>query len=257
MAKLINILAVSLGSGLVLGAGIRALESHPRTSEPTSDDPSDRVIPAPQKRLIARLDLLEARLANLEPRHAAPELVSPLALVSARLDSCEAESGEILSRLSAMEKNVNRAHENNEKLGLEIRDWAASDIRRQILEIEERLARNLDAERRETLQTVVEGVQLRVAERISKLEKEVVGQAAAMVELRECSVKTEQSIQKLLVGIDRLVTSRVETVPDGDSGATVPLQAAVTTQSDAPAQPGNHKQSDEPAPGRRRWSLFG
>lgn len=274
MAKLINILAVSLGSGLVLGAGIRALDSRPRTAGDPESDPNDLSL-GRQRRLLSRLDSLEARLSNLEPGSATHPGVrvseknvseklagSPLAAICARLDAHESEADAILARVSAIEKNIARANESTENLALELRDWAASDIRRQIIEVESRLAANLDSARRESLEIVVEGVQHRVAERIARLEEEVVGQAAAMVELRECSVKTEQSIQKLLVGIDRLVTAQTErsTLPPSEAKPPEPSNAG-EPRAPEPAPPPTDYPGREPKIGaplpRRKWGIFG
>jgi hypothetical protein len=272
MAKLINILAVSLGSGLVLGAGIRALENRPRGAElspaPSSGTPEDATNARLQRQLLTRIDDLESRLARMEPSappaqsgsgrgttQADPARVH-LASICARLDSHEAEADAILSRLTAMEKNFSTASRDHETLGLELRDWAAADIRHQIMEVENRLARNLDKSRRETLETVVEGVQLRVSERITKLEEEVIGQAAAMAELRDCSVKTEQSIQKLLIGIDRLVTTQNEAkaAPSGDQD---PQMTEGRKPSDSRAGSASDADRPEDSAPRRRWSLFG
>jgi uncharacterized coiled-coil protein SlyX len=262
MAKLINILAVSLGSGLVLGAGIRALEGgRSRTADSADSGKSgglgshgqDPVIPNREERLLSRMDGLEARLSRIETSATAAGGTHAtgttfVASIHGRLDTQEAEADAVLARLARVETTVSRANEGAEKLAVELREWAASDIRRQIVEAETRLGKNLDAARREALETVVEGVQKRVSERIARLEGEVAGQAAAMVELRDCSVKTEQSIQKLLVGIDRLVTSQMETK----------AQPAGISDSQTNATVNSERQMPEPETlPRRRWSLFG
>jgi len=263
MAKLINILAVSLGGGLVLGAGIRALEGgRSRTADPVDSgksggfgrDGQDPVVPNREDRLLSRMDGLEARLSRIETSTSAAGGTHAttgatfVASIHGRLDTQEAEADAVLARLARVETTVSRANEGAERLAVELREWAASDIRRQIAEAETRLGKNLDAARREALETVVEGVQKRVSERIARLEGEVAGQAAAMVELRDCSVKTEQSIQKLLVGIDRLVTSQMETK----------AQPAGTSDSQTNATVDSERQMPEPESlPSRRWSLFG
>jgi uncharacterized coiled-coil protein SlyX len=42
--------------------------------------------------------------------------------------------------------------------------------------------------------------------RVALLEKEVAQQRAALTELQQCSLQTERTMQKLLKGIDRLLT---------------------------------------------------
>jgi uncharacterized coiled-coil protein SlyX len=106
--------------------------------------------------------------------------------------------------------------------------------------------------------------------RISKLEEEVAGQSAAMADLRECSLSTERSMQKLLEGIDRLVAgqSRSETkarefraldsMPREkeyeDEGATLP---SIGTADRAPRpDPVFGTGAGEEKPNFRRWGLF-
>jgi hypothetical protein len=51
--------------------------------------------------------------------------------------------------------------------------------------------------------------------RISLLEKEVANHSAGLFELRECSLRTERSLQKLLLSIDRLITPAQAAPPPG------------------------------------------
>jgi hypothetical protein len=103
--------------------------------------------------------------------------------------------------------------------------------------------------------------------RISKLEEEVAGQSAAMADLRECSLSTERSMQKLLEGIDRLVASQSR----GETRArefrtfdSVPRErehegeAASTGNADRAPRPDPvfGTGADEEKPNFRRWGLF-
>jgi hypothetical protein len=56
-----------------------------------------------------------------------------------------------------------------------------------------------------------------LAHRVSLLEKEVAGHSAGLSELRECSLRTERTLQKLLLGIDRLIAPSNRPEPDGTS----------------------------------------
>lgn len=142
MPKLINILAASVGGGLLLGAGLRFGEAivGRRTSPRPSADAGDT---------------LNARLASIEDRLGRLEKETPAA-----------------AHLSELESKLR----------------AESELSRQII---------LDA--------VVESVQTRVIHRIAKLEEDVAGQSAALTELRECSLRNEQTTQQLLGGLDRLL----------------------------------------------------
>ena len=281
MAKLINILAVSLGSGLVMGAGLRALENWaPHNLEPAPghipDHPVRRVtergVSEEDKQVLARLGGLENRLEQIA--EAAPLARQDLAAsgdaICARLDAHQAETDQIMSRLEEAERNVIRANETNERLGTELRERALADVREQLDEIEQRLARNMGATRQETLDALADGVQHRVAMRIAQLENDVTGQAATLLELRDCSVKTEQSIQKLLLGIDRLVIVQEE-ARQAASAPPVAMAAPAAGPRVVPrAEPATGSLLDAPEetpdaeatgraerPQRRRWQLFG
>src|SRR5947207_971007 len=107
MAKLINILAVSLGGGLVLGAGIRALEGGRHQNTAATDAP-DPIVPRGQRHLLARIDDLEARLSRIEPSVSTAGAVQStgaafVASVYARLDAQDAEADAVLSRLARVE----------------------------------------------------------------------------------------------------------------------------------------------------------
>jgi uncharacterized coiled-coil protein SlyX len=52
-------------------------------------------------------------------------------------------------------------------------------------------------------------------DRLARLERDVASQSSGLSELRECSLRTEHSLQKLLLSIDRLIThDRGVTPPD-------------------------------------------
>jgi hypothetical protein len=128
------------------------------------------------------------------------------------------------------------------------------------------------------LDAFAESVQTRVTHRISRLEEEVAGQSAAMAELRDCSLRTEQSLQKLLGGLDRLLVQRPvspladfhsdeETIkqegePAGDSPAQQPVAGANAAGDESSAESSMEEGSISPpppdlSPRPRRWSLFG
>ncbi len=156
MKKLLNILAVSVGSGVLLGAGLRALEG--------------------QTGLRARVE---------------PET-----------DDTDAKSDyqRLAGRLNAMEQAFSRR--------LDAQQTATERLRLQQDEAETLVAGRIAEIRQEAIDTLLEGVQRKVVDRIARLEEEVAGQSAAMSELRECSLKTERSVQKLIEGIDRLVSAQ-------------------------------------------------
>lgn len=197
MRKLLNIVAVSLGSGLILGAGLRALEGEAGL-RPHGDPDADRAKdPLRQK------------------------------------DSCR----NLLGRVAAVEKALSER--------LDAQETAMEQLRSRQEEAETRLTGKMGEMRQEAIDALLEGVQRKVVDRIARLEEEVAGQSTAMFELRECSLKTERSVQKLMEGIDRLISAQ----PRQKLHEPVPPE---TPKPQAPTEIG----SSEPAGGRLR-SLFG
>jgi hypothetical protein len=82
----------------------------------------------------------------------------------------------------------------------------ASDL--QIQAMEARLRQDLSCRQAEQAEALAAEVQKKVTERIALIEAEVSNQRAAVGELRECSMRTEQTLQKVLEGIGRLVESQ-------------------------------------------------
>lgn len=275
MANLIRILAVSLGGGVALGAGIR-LGERIAQSAPVGHPDSERFTG----------DQLSAQLLRLEGRLSRIEGVSALDL--APVDLARVDLAGLESRLSAQAEEVAAVREQldsggrravdsaqtSERLRAELRQWVDQRVDERLRGLETRLRGENDEAQREMLNTVIESVQTRVLHRISRLEEEVTSQAGGMQELRECTMRTEQSMQKLLGGIDRLValqTASAAAVPPPEKREPEqrkPEPAASAPQStevppDVPSGPvpgGLAEASPEPAqasPRARRWNIFG
>ena len=187
MGKLFNLVAVSVGSGMVLGTGFRALNR--KAAQRTSAG----------KPAAERMDAVLDRVAAVE-------------LKLAQLSFAQPQTAPVFeSRLEQQEAAV--CSPTMEALGAELRIRVAEDIRLSLAEVEGKLEQRLAEAQQQTLDALVEGVQKRVVDRISRLEEEVAGQSAAMEDLRDCSVKTEQSLQRLIDGIDRLVSAQAQPRP--------------------------------------------
>ena len=225
MAKLIKILAVSIGGGLVLGAGIRLGEAIAAKHPPVGPDVG--------RRLSERLGNLENRLMDLE------------AEIPATVGS--------------------------RQLRGEKRDWLEESLAARMAEVELRLQAESERGQKQVLDAFAESVQTRVIQRLSKLEEEVADQSAAMSELRECSLRTERSIQKLLGGLDRIIVRQpppeepvnpTVAVRDGVSPANItrsqtsseidplPVHGEALATQPAPPHLARHFES-------KRWMIFG
>lgn len=271
MAKFINILAASVGGGILLGAGIRLGEAI------VGRDPAAARDPETVGKLEARLGALEGRLVNLET-------LSPAAHTDVRNEKRTAAVAAIRSESGREDERVAALSQISAQLRVELRGWLEASVGTHMAHVEARLKAESDDARRQTLDAFAESVQTRVTQRISRLEEEVAGQSAAMAELRGCSLRTEQSLQKLLGGLDRLLVPRPtppladfppeeeasdpKGEPAGDSAAQQP--ANVNTASEPETRPGREPNmesgkeegSRNPAPPElqpspRRWRLFG
>ena len=79
---------------------------------------------------------------------------------------------------------------------------------RRLTAMEKRLKRDLEQRHEDRLGQMSDALERRMTERIAPIEAEIENQRAAVVELREFSLRTETSLQKLLEGIERLVASQ-------------------------------------------------
>jgi len=212
MASLLKILAASVGGGIVLGAGIRLGEAMAMQFPAPGSDAADR--------LAKRLDDLENRVSTLTPH---PEAA----------DTPAAPVGQVASV----------------QIREELRGWLEETVTQRVAEAETRLKAESSRGQKEMLDAFTSGVETRVVHRISRLEEEVANQSAAMQELRECSLRTETSVQKLLGGIDKLIVKNAPPAAEEAQPA-----AAAAASPDAPLPPRTPFASSEKP---RRWKLFG
>jgi hypothetical protein len=245
VAKLIKILAASVGGGLILGAGIRLGEAI------ATWDPA---VGGAEGQLDERLKKLENRLDKIEVQ-------SPEALRS-DVESQSHAVRIIRSELSRESRNVESLNEAGTQLRDELHVFLEQSVITRMQDIESRLKAEAERHRQEMLEAVVEGVQTRVISRISDLEDEVAGQSAALSELRECSLRTERSIQKLLGGLDKLIVNNpTEPRPAArESQASPPPPnppAEPTTPPASTPVPPSLAQLDEPTHRKSRWGIFG
>jgi hypothetical protein len=213
MAKLITILAASFGGGLVLGAGIRLGEA--LASRETDGTRNHAGSPGD----------LEARVA-------------------ARMDEQAAAVSDIRSKLAAEARQIEELGELGARLHKELPEWIEKSVARRIGEAEADLKAESGRSQKEALDAFVDGVQTRVAHRISRLEEEVSMHSAAMTELRACSLRTEASMEKLAGSLDRLLAAPPVFPHSGTAPAAVSEDPRAAASGERPAR-------------SRRWRIFG
>jgi uncharacterized coiled-coil protein SlyX len=245
LAKLIKILAASVGGGLVLGAGIRLGEAI-ATWEPESQ-PHNR-------KLSERLAELENRLENLAGNGRGTGLsAESQAATSAIRDQAGAEQ-HFPDRSGA-----EAFSETSLRLRGELQGWLEESVAAHMAQVELRLQAESERDRKQMLDAFVENLQTRVIKRISHLEEEVAGQSAAMSELRECSLRTERSIQKLLGGLDRLVVKEPTAKEPSGEEPLADRAPARSKESDPAraARPGGAPAFASQRGRSSRWKIFG
>lgn len=239
MAKLINILAASVGGGLMLGAGIRLGEAL------VGRDPLVGTQPETSGELATRLGGIEERLQHLETERRSTSADD----ITTAHSSIEKQASEVDARVEALSEMSTR-------LRGELQTWLEDNVGKRIAEVEAKLRSESEQSRKEMLDAFVEGVQTRVMHRISKLENELANQSTAMTELRECSIRTEQSMQKLLGGLDRLLVTHQEPVTPPET-APAPSATKDCEGSEEQRSAVESQASPQLMSRPKRWAIFG
>jgi len=219
MAKLFNILAASVGSGLLLGASIRLGEALGNKLKAGGVVPAQRrhANPVPAE-LINRLDQLEeklsqtlsARESSVAEAAAGPEWQSAVAGVVAgvvaRIDRQQSDVESIRQQVS----RATRALDSVGDLANHLRGDLQKELNRSLDErlgaVEARVHLNMEAAHAQTLDAMVSAMENRVTPRIVRMENQIAGQTAAVTELRECALQSERSVQRLVGVLERMMT---------------------------------------------------
>ena len=262
MAKLINILAASVGGGLVLGAGIRLGEAI------ATWDSSGQS--AAGGKLAERLGDLESRLHRLEG--APSDSGSLQAGYPPRATDLWFPQTGSRAEINPGGHTVDRT-DPSDRLRAELQGWMEENVTTRMAEVEARLRMESERGRHEMLDAFVESVQTRVIGRITQLEEEVAGQSAAMTELRECSLRTERSIQQLLGGLDKLIVKRAaettepanvagKPTAEGENASVAPSvpepqPPPVPSFGQPRGLPGAGAGAEKEKPKSSRWRIFG
>jgi hypothetical protein len=170
MAKLLKIFVASVGGGMALGWGARALKHAGERQLAAADLGSlpDRPTPALER----RLSQMEHRLRQIEVPGSSFGRSPETSLDSA---------------LQSAEKKLSTA---------------ASTLR---LTVEREVREHLQTEAVSAVEHALAGS---LGQRLEQLETTVETHESRMQELRDCSLRTEQNLQKLMAGIERLVSAQ-------------------------------------------------
>ena len=150
MAKLIRILAASLGGGLVLGAGIRLGER--LVSQSAGDSGGEGA-----GKLSERLGQLEGRLSNLEAGGTGQSGTGiDLQGIESRINQQAAEVSAVRVRLDDGARHAETPGKTEERLRTELRAWMDQRVDERLRGVETKLRLESDEAQREMLNAVVE-----------------------------------------------------------------------------------------------------
>ena len=211
----------------MLGAGIRLGEAL-ASQLPVSAVESDH-------KLTERLGELENRLQSLEFEQQAFEKQSS--------EKQTTEESAVRAQLDAEGRHIDEVNQTALRLRGELREWLEESVTARMAEVETRLRTESERGQSQMLDAFAERVQTRVIQGISRLEEEVASQSAAMNELRECSLRTERSVHKLLGGLDRLIVKNPPVAEEAGGDLNPPPAIgsntpAATTSAESSPLPG-------------------
>ena len=234
MKAVLKTLAISFGGGLALGAGIRLTQGPAKSRrEPGVDlDP-----------VLARLKNVESRIVQMEtaPVRAAAPAPATSPVVEKTLASFESRLAAQFTDVQQLRSEIRHVDERLLEMDAQLPVIIQSTVDVRFQETERKLREDFEEAQNRTMAAFVSTLQTKVVERISTLESNLAEQSSAIGKLRDTSLRTDENLQKMVAGIERLVDqSRAPQPPPPQVNATPP--APVLPQE--PAAPVH-----EPEPG--------
>ena len=261
MKAVLKTLAISFGGGLALGAGIRLTQGPARASreEPPVDlNPLLTRLQGVENRIVeiesvgtapaAARSIPEKTLAAFESRLAAQlgdveQLRGDVDVIDRRVDKLHAQIPAVVQstldvRFGEVQQKLQRNFEEAQNRSMaafvetlqsrivEIPAIVQSTVDVRFNEVQHKLQQDFEEAQSRSMAAFVDTLQSRVVDRINTLETNLAGQSEAIGKLRDTSLRTDENLQKMLVGIERLVDQ---------SHATAP--AAPPAPQSPPAQP--------------------
>jgi len=211
MKGVLKALAISFGGGLALGAGIKIGQASVKARRSQSDSEVDP--------LVQRLDAVEGRIVRMESSvriQPLPGTVSPGAATA----NFSAQNVEALQALSA---NIRKVDHKIEELETRLPGLIRSGVTERVDEVYVTLRREIEEVHNRAVQALVDTLQNQVMQRMSVIETGLTEQSKAIGDLRNSSMRTDQSLQKMLAGIEQLRDqSRPPSPPRADAEFRAP-----------------------------------
>jgi hypothetical protein len=231
MKAVLKTLAISFGGGLALGAGIRLTQGPTKSRrEPEVDlDP-----------LLSRLKHVESRISEMEmesdARVETPVSSAPLPseVLGQTLVAFEARLASQLNEVEHVRGDIRRVDERLADLDSQLPVLVQSTVDVRFQEVERKLQHEFEQAQTRSMAAFVDTLQSKVVDRISTLENNLVEQSHAIGKLRDASQRSDENLQKMLVGIERLV-DQTKAPPPAPAPVVVAPPAPVVVPRESPA----------------------
>lgn len=231
MKAVLKTLAISFGGGLALGAGIRLTQGAAKPHrEPDIDlDP-----------LLSRLKTVESRISEIEVESSArvetPVSSAPLPseVLGQTLVAFEARLASQLNDVEQVRVDIRRMDERLADLDSQLPVLVQSTVDVRFQAVERKLQHEFEEAQTRSMAAFVDTLQSKVVDRISTLENNLAEQSQAIGKLRDASQRSDENLQKMLVGIERLV-DQTKAPPPAPAPVSVAPPAPVVAPRESPA----------------------
>jgi len=236
MKSVLKTLAISFGGGLALGAGMRLAQGPAKDrSEPRAD----------LNPLLARLKNVESRIVEMESAEHAPPAASapaPTAFAEKTLAVFESKLAAQLTDVEQLRVEIRQVDERLGQLDVQLPVLIQSTVDVRFREVEQNLQRDFEEAQSRSMAAFVDTLQTKVVERISTLENNLAEQSQVIGKLRDASVRSDENLQKMLAGIERLVDqSNAPQPPPAPTASPPPAPALEPAVTQAEASEEHHQ----------------
>src|SRR5579872_7320700 len=244
MKAVFKTLAISFGGGLALGAGLRLAQGpvKPRETSYVDLDP-----------LLSRLSKLEHHITEREARpHVAPAAPVPSPVFERTLAAFESKLAAQVREVEVVRSEIRRVDQRLGELDSHLPVIVQSTVDVRFREVERRLQRQFEEVQNRSMAAFVDTLQSKVVERITTLETNLSEQSNVIGKLRDASLRTDENLQKMLVGIERLVDQTRTPPPAAASTPPVSVEDSAPEIATPPAAAAAETPSQDAAEHRSR-----
>jgi hypothetical protein len=192
MKGVLKALAISFGGGLALGAGIKIGQASVKARRSQSDSEVDP--------LVQRLDAVEGRIVRME----SSVRIQPSAGTVSPGVAAANFSAQNVEALQALSANIRKVDHKIEELETRLPVLIRNGVSERVDEVYVTLRREIEEVHNRAVQALVDTLQNQVMQRMSVIETGLTEQSKAIGDLRHSSMRTDQSLQKMLAGIEQL-----------------------------------------------------